>query len=210
MLRTGTELPRNKEIELDKKGEKANVDNSHGDRSVDNGLMQRVKKKLSTTEKEQKKGEDEAKKEAAKEHLKQEQLMEDMLSHSSRLLFRAKAIFPFDFFPNELIIDLSKVTFIERAFFGTNNTNSVYIKDIANVGVETGPFLATFRVVDVSYNTEKHVIHYLKRKDAITAQEIVQGLVTASKEELDLTKVTPSDVIPFIRRLSGMQKIADP
>ena len=48
----------------------------------------------------------------------------------------------------------------------------------------------------------------LEENDTIIAQEIVQGLVTASKEELDLTRVSPDEVIPFVRRISGMQKIA--
>ncbi len=197
MLGSSIVLPRNKEVELNEQ-----------DTFLDLKKVHQSKKEPRMTKMEKKEVEKEAGKEAAKEHQKQEQIMQDMLDHSNRVLFRARAVFPFDFFPNELIIDLSKATFVERAFFGTSTTNSVYIKDIANVGVETGPFLATFRVVDVSYNTEKHVIHYLKRKDAIIAQEIVQGLVTASKEELDLTRVSPDEVIPFVRRISGMQKVA--
>lgn len=212
-------LSKNKEVSLyprfnEKKSH--GIDINNGESKKNENQISRLLKSTDDFEKsrndeikrEQNEGEKVAYEEAVKEHEKQEEMLADMLSHSNQVLFHAKAVFPFDFFPNELIVDLSKATFVEREFFGTGSTNSVYIKDIANVGIETGPFLSTFRIVDVSYNTDKHVIHFLRKKDAQKAQEIVQGLVTASKENFDLTKLKPEEVVPFICKISGMQRIS--
>jgi hypothetical protein len=199
-------LPKNQEIKLDKlkprekkeekKNKKLTVEKNSGEAEYG--------------KKVQKEGEHDAYKDIVKEQTKQHEMVEDIINKSNRVLLHVKAVFPFDLFPNELIIDLAKVTFVMKEFFGSGTMEAVYVKDIADVIVETGPVFSTLRIVDISFGANKHFIHYLKKKDAFRARELIEGLITASKEGLDLTKLEAGDVISAITKLSGMQKVTPP
>jgi hypothetical protein len=154
--------------------------------------------------------ENEVQKDLAKEEAKQKEMFINAVDDSSMPLLRIKSVFPFDFFPNELIVDMVKVTMVKKDFFFSGSSEAVYIKDIANVIVETGPFLSTLKIIDISYNTEKHNIQYLKRKDAFRARILIEGLVTAAKRGIDLCKLNRKEVVPYINQLSGISKIAAP
>jgi hypothetical protein len=191
-------LPKNQEIKLGKEKPK----------KVERGTAKEGVPEYG--KKVQSEGEHDAYKDIVKEETKQHEMVENIINKSNHVLLHIKAVFPFDLFPNELIIDLTKVTFIMKEFFGSGTMEAVYIKDIADVIVETGPAFSTLRIVDISFGANKHIIHYLKRSEAFKAREIIEGLITANKEGVDLTKLEGEDVINAITKLSGMQKIPPP
>lgn len=139
-----------------------------------------------------------------RDRVKHRKLLKEVVDSSNTVLFHAKAIWPFDFFPNEIIIDVARVTILKREFFWTGNIESLYIKDLMHITVETGPFFSTLRLVDTSFDKKKHFIAYLKRNDAFRAREILQGLVIASKSGVDLTKCDIGFLAPSISELSDM------
>ncbi len=231
---TGILLPKNKEISIKKsqkpkeytqkkpKGQKAEQDpKSRGvfdkisPEKYASNTRDKLKKDLERKdarygEKTQKEGEGEAHKDIIKETEKQQELLDDVLKKSKKILLHAKSEFPFDFFPDEITIDPTKVIIVHKEFFGSGTMDTVYIKDIADVIVEAGPYLATINIVDVSYGASKHYIKKLKKKNAFKAREIIEGLVTALKAGIDIMKLPGNELLPSISSLSGMQKIGIP
>lgn len=201
-------LSKNHEVNLDK----ANPKKEKKEEKISNKTSSSQSSSEDTEygKKVQDEGEHDAYKDIVKEQTRQHEMVEDIINKSNKVLLHVKAVFPFDLFPNELIIDLSKVTFIMKEFFGSGAMEAVYVKDIADVIVETGPVFSTLRIVDISFGANKHIIHYLKRKDAFRAREIIEGLITANKEGLDLTKLEGGDVMGAVTKLSGMQKMTPP
>jgi hypothetical protein len=70
---------------------------------------------LKKSEKDEK-VEDEAQKDLAKEEAKQKEMFINAVDDSSKPLLKIKSVFPFDFFPNELIVDMVKVTMVKKDF----------------------------------------------------------------------------------------------
>ncbi len=108
-----------------------------------------------------------------------------LVDDTSKVLFYCKAVFPFDFFPDELVIDTEKVSFINHEFFYSEVTHSVYIKDIDTMHTECGPFFATLKISHGGYQGNNLDINYLTKKDAKEARRIIEGLIITHKKGVD-------------------------
>jgi hypothetical protein len=158
-----------------------------------------------------KKAEEEASRRLTRDANLNGEKFDDVVKRSDTVLFKAKTIFPFDFFPNDLIIDITKVTVITRNFFFSGQTQSINIKDILDIVVETGPFFATIRVIDMGYlPTNKIHIKYLKKKDAMQARAIIEGLLAANKAGVDITKIPRRELISRLPDLARAQTMPSP
>lgn len=116
--------------------------------------------------------------------------LEKLINQSERVLLRAFSIFPFDFFPDELVIDASKIDIIYRDLLGFYTTHTVPIEDVVDVSVEAIPFFATLKITDKRYmESQEFQIRFLKLEEAIQAKRIIQGLIVAKSEGIDITNV---------------------
>lgn len=156
----------------------------------------------------------EARKEAIEKLIKEKTLQGEMFSdvvkRSHTIIYKTRTIFPFDFFPNDLIIDLTKVTLVTRNFFFSGQTQSVYIKDIMDVIIETGPFFSTLRIVDSGFVQNKLSVKYLTRKSATRAREVIEGLIAAAKAGVDMTKIGRAEVLDRLPELAKAQRTPAP
>jgi hypothetical protein len=132
-------------------------------------------------------GQTEAIKETVKESEKNISKFENIIEGSSRELYRTKAVFPFDLFPDEVIIDMNKVNIIKKIFFFTQRVHGVFIQDITDIFVSTAPFFATLEIIDSGFIENSIKIPFLKIDDALKARRIIQGLIVAKKQAIDLS-----------------------
>lgn len=140
-----------------------------------------------------------------------EEKFDDVVKRSETVLFKAKSIFPFDFFPSDLIIDITKVTIVTRNFFLSGQTQSIYIKDILDIIVQTGPFFSSLTIIDMGYLPRNKIeVRYLKKSDAIQARQIIEGLLAATKAGVDLTKIPRRDLISRLPELRHSQITPSP
>ncbi|HEX7042812.1 MAG TPA: hypothetical protein VF189_06175 [Patescibacteria group bacterium] len=106
---------------------------------------------------------------------------------SSCILFKARSAFPFDIFPNDIIVDSEKVNVILRLFFGSQQIHSIPIKNISDLSVEHSIFFATLHILPGRvFENQVVSIDKLKRSDAIKARNIIQGLVIADRENVEI------------------------
>jgi hypothetical protein len=121
-----------------------------------------------------------------------------LMENSDKPLYKCTAVWPFDFFPNEISIEVTQINVKKRFFYGSERVSSIPIKNLADVIVTTSPFFASLEIIDSSFTENSVKISYLPKKDAEKAREIIQGLIVASKEGIDLTKL---DVNAIKRKL---------
>jgi hypothetical protein len=147
--------------------------------------------------------------EGAKEQVKAQQQNEEkldqLLSQSTHVLYKLVTVFPFDFFTDEISIGPSQIDICIRTFFMTKQMHSIPIKNIADVFIHTSLFFASLKIIDSSFIENSVTISYLKKHEAIRARDIIQGLVIASKEGIDITKV-PEDVLLEKIEIIGKQR----
>jgi len=111
----------------------------------------------------------------------------DILDRSKYILLHISATFPFDMCPDHLIVDENKVSVIRNDFFGIKHVHSVLIEDITDVSVDTGLLFANIKIVD-SDNPRfpvTYTIDYLKKRDALSARDLIQGLIAVQRKGIN-------------------------
>lgn len=121
----------------------------------------------------------------------------------NRVLLRAEARFPFDLFPDAIIVSENEVTIIRNVFFFTGWTEAVPLADIARTVYFKGPFFAT--LIIEQKNKEQVSIGYLNSDDAFYAREIIEGLLLKQKGAVKIPPGTPPPVEAEILREAGKE-----
>ena len=132
--------------------------------------------------------------------------MEKIINQSDKILFKARTVFPFTFFPHEIVIDENKINFIESKFIGSKYVRNMLIANVADIRVSTTPFFSTLTIMDMSFNRQQQIkVPYLWQKDAIKARDIINGLIVAKKEGIDTTKFTDKKLIDDLQKIGNIK-----
>lgn len=137
-------------------------------------------------------GQTEAIKEAVKEEGIHRGRFKALVNRAGKVLLQIKSFFPL--FADEVIIDASKVTIIYKMFFFSERVQSLPIKNILDVFCDSGPFFSTLEIVDSGFKETVISVKWLRKKQAEEARRIITGLIEASKEGVDLTKLEASNI----------------
>jgi hypothetical protein len=153
-----------------------------------------------------KKAQKEAQEEAIKNEEKARQTMERIIGTAPRVLFSCRGVFPFDFFPNEITIEETRVNIIERKFWGTAEIKAVGIPDITEVAVNTTIFFATLSIGSRTFINNFVEIHFLWKKDAMKARRIIEGLRILSSQRVNLSALELSQLVAKVEEIGAIQK----
>lgn len=160
------------------------------------GKQQEQAKEL-TQEDFHKQGTNEGIKEAAKEAEKNKEAtegkLESLIEKTKEPLLKIKTTGFINLIPDTLTIDPIKVSVTYRSFPAIEQVRSIFVKDILDVFVESIPFATAIRIVDNQDKENPLVIKPFKKEDAEKAKSIIMGLITANKENLDLTNLDRSE-----------------
>jgi hypothetical protein len=114
-----------------------------------------------------------------------QQELQKLANRSDKTLFEAKALFPFDIFPDTITIDANKVDIIIKTFIATETATSVMLKEIMDVRVESTLFVSKL-IIDYGPHPLKISTVYvenLRKKDALKAKEIIEGILLLYRSE---------------------------
>jgi hypothetical protein len=119
----------------------------------------------------------------------------------SHELARFKAVFPFQLFPDELIVEEKRVIWIHR--FGPRMCEVITLlpSDINTVEASTGPIFGHLHVSIPRHDIEI-LIDCLKRNDALFARDLIDGLATAARQNVEIEGETAQEKLDFLLRLS--------
>lgn len=126
-----------------------------------------------------------------------EQLSKLDLLHkrATSVLFTCDTLFPFDLFPDTLLIDYNKVDIIYRHFFGNNHTVSIPIGQLNYVGVQSVFFLSTLKLETTGLEQNPEPLVSLRTKDAVLAKNLIFGLMAAEKHGIDLSNMPREEML---------------
>lgn len=163
----------------------------------------------------------EAREEGVTEHIKEERkevakmnaIIKNISQKDDVILFKAKTVFPFDFFPDTIIIDTIKISIITKTFFASQQVVTVSIKDLVDVELETAFFLSN---VVISYlpkvdtptgmiKPHEHRVDLLKNTDAMRIKNILKGIQLAQREGIDVAKIKPEELTEFIEKVGTIK-----
>jgi hypothetical protein len=144
--------------------------------------------------------------ETIKKQERAKQTMEDIIGKTPRVLFNCSAVFPFDFFPDEISIEETRVNIIQRAFLASAEIKSVGIEDISEVAVSTTIVFATLRIAARSFIDNMVEIQFLRKQDAMKARRIIEGLRILHGEKVDLSTLDLSQLVTKVEEIGAFQK----
>ncbi|MGH7203856.1 MAG: hypothetical protein ACREHC_05425 [Candidatus Levyibacteriota bacterium] len=160
------------------------------------------------------KAEQEAAQSESKKKEENKKRLEDLKARQDIELLRTKTVFPFNFFPDTLVIDTTKVTVVRKMLFATESVMTAPLKDISDVTLQTALFLGS---ITISYMPHTEVpgmtkpeditITALSREHAIRAKNILKGIVVAKAEEIDIAKLSPDEVKTVIEKFGESENV---
>lgn len=158
-------------------------------------------KPISETEKSlEEEGKDEQTKNQSTKIEEDKQIIDNLVKKSNRIIISISSLFPWDFFPNTIMVEESRVTFIFRQFL-SSQSHAVDIKDISNVFIESSLFWATLQVVSQTYTQNDIKIGNLSRKKAEKVRRIIEGLRTFSENSIDTSSYEVEELINKLEEL---------
>lgn len=145
--------------------------------------------------------------ESQKHHDINNNRFDTLVNYSQEKLYTTSSVFPFDLFPDHISIELSQVNIVKHYFFFNAHIQSIPIRNIADVFVDTSIFFASIKIIDASFIESSIQVEFLRKEDACRARCIIQGLVVAHKEGLDLSQIPISELAQKVEDLGTAGKI---
>jgi hypothetical protein len=114
------------------------------------------------------------------------------VGQSSGILLIVRSMRIFDLFPDKLIIDEHKVSFIYKGAFGVKSIHSVLIENITYVEAHTSFMTGCLVIIDSSnfLHPIELKIENLRKDAANRARKLIQGLLHAKNLKMDNSKLS--------------------
>lgn len=119
----------------------------------------------------------------------EEKRLNESIDKVKNVLFATKTLFPFDLFPDDVVIDLERLSIRKHMFFKSEESLTYEISDIYGFTVEYGPVSSTIRLQFSRIRQSEVLIRHLSHTDAATMKELITGILKAKKEHIDLIKI---------------------
>ncbi|CAN5135440.1 hypothetical protein BH11PAT1_BH11PAT1_7820 [soil metagenome] len=142
---------------------------------------------------------------AVEDKISTEQRMDHIINNPSRTLFKAKGVFPFQLFPDEILIEEFRVNILTRSFFASEQLQSISYKELRKTEVETNLFFGTIRFITLTA-IENHIeVSFFKRDDALKIQRIIEGLKILSEQQVDLSQIDTETLLEKVEYLGSLK-----
>lgn len=125
----------------------------------------------------------------------------EFTANAHEILLHVKGVFPFDIFPDEAKLDRQMLTIRRNIFPGISKTVTSHHDDILNSHLDQGPLFGSV-TIHLKYVTDgEETIKWLSKRDAKELHVLLQGILSARKNEIDLTPLNRSELL---KRLEEM------
>lgn len=114
---------------------------------------------------------------------------------SQEELARFRGVFPFDLFPDEIIINKTNITVIRHYFFFVSQKLICHFDDLVNSHVNVGPFFSSISIISKYFTDGQEDVKWLSRQDGEKVHAVLQGLLLSRKEGVDLKRLPKEEII---------------
>ncbi|MEX0617082.1 MAG: hypothetical protein WD231_04735 [Candidatus Woykebacteria bacterium] len=93
------------------------------------------------------------------------------------IIHKVKSMFPFQLFPDELLIKKDKITLVNNVGPGMRRMRDLHLHDIAQVEADVGPLFGHLHVIPKLRTEEPLLIDRISRKEALQTRKIIEDLI---------------------------------
>ena len=133
---------------------------------------------------------------------KELQKLDKLVDESNRIIYEVESAFPFQFFPDRLIIDENKITLIRKHLL-FKRVYPIPYDNIATVRVNRTIFFASLEFEVTRFTDPPNTLTHLIPSKAAKAKRYITGIMQAKKEGVDLTKLTMEDLRIRLEKIGG-------
>lgn len=135
--------------------------------------------------------------------------LKKMVYQSKEMIARVQTIFPLTLFPDDIILDRTKITIIKRNFFWSADVISIRIEDVLNVSSSVGPFFGSVSISSRVMNSVDHFeVDRLWRSDAIEIKKLIQGYMIAKHSEVAIDDLPVEELVAMLEDLGDDSSMA--
>lgn len=145
-------------------------------------------------------------KKESKKIINDEKKLGGLIKTTQEVLFEASSVFPFDLFPDEIAIQRNKIDIINREFFASEELHTVLIENIVFVEADVTMILASVKLMEKQNTQNVMSVKYLSKKNAIKARNIIQGLILALEDGLDISDIPKEKLVLELERLGNTRE----
>lgn len=137
-----------------------------------------------------------------KETVKAAVALPQLTEEATEVIYSLSSLFPFDFFPDKVIIRLHHVDIVRGIFFWSGATERIQIIDIREVQVHYNPFFATLTIVPIAPPPDTIIsLRFLWRHQALRAKRLIMGLLECHHEQVDLSTYPKQELIKYVEEI---------
>lgn len=120
---------------------------------------------------------------------------------ASRELLRIRGTWPFDFAPDELVIE-EKRLILKQNFFPVGSViNTVMINKLNKFELTNTLYFSALYIEGEIFNTVKITMKWLKHSDAQKAKEIVDGLLLKEDQDIKIPVKDQAKIVETVRAI---------
>lgn len=119
--------------------------------------------------------------------------LDKLVEKSEAVVFELSSVFPFQLFPDKIIVDEEKVTIVRRHLF-FKRIFPILIRDLLTVKVNRGILFSAMEFEIKRLEENPSPITFLWPDQADKASKYIMGLVGADRERLDLNEMPFKEV----------------
>lgn len=127
------------------------------------------------------------------EVIKEVDKLNKIVSESNHVIYELSSFFPFQIFPDKIIIDENKVTFARKELF-FKRVYSIMYEDILTVRVNHGIIFSAIEFKVKRFGKNIRPITHLSHAEASLAKKYIVGLIEAKKAKIDMSKLTVDQI----------------
>jgi hypothetical protein len=119
----------------------------------------------------------------------------DNVNAANETLFQMSATFPFQLFPDQIILDRLKINIIKKNFFASSQITTLPLSNTISVKVNSNPFFSQVEISDTNLRGATTFVRHLRKDDAMKFKTLVQGIVIGMNQGIDLMSMTSNELV---------------
>lgn len=131
---------------------------------------------------------------------KETQKLEKLVADSDEVIYEATATFPFQLFPDKIIVDKNKVTVVRKEFL-FKRSFPILIEDLRTVRVNRGLLFSSIEMEIMGFDQNPSPITHLSPVVATKVKQYLLGLMEAKRTGIDLSVLSAREVKNCISKI---------
>lgn len=141
----------------------------------------------------------------SKDKSQTEKQLSRLASETKTVILRVSSVFPFQLFPDEIILDRTKVTIVRRFLFFKRIFPILY-EDIRTTRINRGLVFASIEIELSGYERNPNPVTHLWPEKAIKVENYIMGMLKTLKDGVDLTGIGKEELAKRIENVGESQE----